>query len=448
MAKLFGTNGVRGVFREDLTLDFISKITLSIASFFKKGPILVGYDGRESSVAISKIVTAALSSAGLDSAICGLVPTPCLQFATRQLGYNGGIMITASHNPPQYNGLKVIANDGIEISRDSELQVEKFYFAKKWMTAKKFGLITKESNAINTYLSGIKKQVNVSKIRSQKLKIVLDLGNGAQAVTAPTLCKELGCETVLIHEKIDSNFSGRGSEPTPQNLDKLSDMIIKSKADLGIAFDGDGDRSIFCDESGKILTGDRSALLLSNYIIKKQPRSKIVTSVNSTSVIEKIAAESKSHVLRTRVGSVEVSRKMVEENAIIGFEENGGFMYGKHNQVRDGSMTMAILLDLLASSKNSLSQEMDALPPSFTTKGKIECSREDFKKIVKILKTEHYKKDLTDGIKLSLDDSSWIMVRLSGTEPISRIYAESSSQSKLDEIFAKYMQKVKTALDR
>ena len=448
MAKLFGTNGVRGVFGDDLTLDFISKITLSIASFFKKGPILVGYDGRESSVAISKIVTAALSSAGLDSAICGLVPTPCLQFATRQLGYNGGIMITASHNPPQYNGLKVIANDGIEISRDSELQVEKFYFAKKWMTAKKFGLITKESNAINTYLSGIKKQVNVSKIRSQKLKIVLDLGNGAQAVTAPTLCKELGCETVLINEKIDSNFSGRGSEPTPQNLDKLSDMIIKSKADLGIAFDGDGDRSIFCDESGKILTGDRSALLLSKYIIKKQPRSKIVTSVNSTSVIEKIAAESKSHVLRTRVGSVEVSRKMVEENAIIGFEENGGFMYGKHNQVRDGSMTMAILLDLLASSKNSLSQEMDALPPSFTTKGKIECSREDFKKIVKILKTEHFKKDLTDGIKLSLDDSSWIMVRLSGTEPIARIYAESSSQSKLDEIFAKYMQKVKTALDR
>jgi len=448
MAKLFGTNGVRGVFGDDLTLDFISKITLSIASFFKKGPILVGYDGRESSVAISKIVTAALSSAGLDSAICGLVPTPCLQFATRQLGYNGGIMITASHNPPQYNGLKVIANDGIEISRDSELQVEKFYFTKKWMTAKKFGLITKESNAINTYLSGIKKQVNVSKIRSQKLKIVLDLGNGAQAVTAPTLCKELGCETVLINEKIDSNFSGRGSEPTPQNLDKLSDMIIKSKADLGIAFDGDGDRSIFCDESGKILTGDRSALLLSKYIIKKQPRSKIVTSVNSTSVIEKIAAESKSHVLRTRVGSVEVSRKMVEENAIIGFEENGGFMYGKHNQVRDGSMTMAILLDLLASSKNSLSQEMDALPPSFTTKGKIECSREDFKKIVKILKTEHYKKDLTDGIKLSLDDSSWIMVRLSGTEPIARIYAESSSQSKLDEIFAKYMQKVKTALDR
>ncbi|MGI0017472.1 MAG: phosphoglucosamine mutase [Nitrosotalea sp.] len=448
MAKIFGTNGVRGVFGEDLTLDFISKITLSIASFFKKGPILVGYDGRESSVLISKIVTASLSSAGLDSVVCGIVPTPCLQFSTKQLGYNGGIMITASHNPPQYNGMKVIAKDGIEISRDDELKVEEFYFTKKWQISDKFGLITKESKAVGTYISGIKNCINVHKIKSRHLRVVLDLGNGAQAVTAPILCKDLGCETILINEKIDGTFPGRGSEPTPQNLDKLSGMVIKSKSDFGIAFDGDGDRSIFCDESGKILTGDRSALLLSKYILKKYPKSKIVTSVNSTSVIEKIAENSESKVLRTRVGSVEVSRKMIKENAIIGFEENGGFMYGKHNQVRDGSMTMAILLDLLANSKNSLSEEMNSLPPSFTTKGKIECSTNDFKKIVKILKTTPCKKDLTDGIKLSLDDSSWVMVRLSGTEPIARIYAESSSQSKLDDIFAKYLQKVKTALDR
>lgn len=447
MAKLFGTNGVRGVFGESITLDFVSKLTLSIASLFKKGPILVGYDGRESSVVISKMVTAALSLAGLDSAVCGLVPTPCLQFATKQLGYNGGIMITASHNPPQYNGLKVIARDGIEISREDELKVEEFYFKGSWKTSRKFGSITDEPHAVSTYVSGIKKQVDTRKIRSKNLRIVLDLGNGAQAVTAPLLCKDLGCEAILINEKVDGSFPGRGSEPTPQNLDRLSSMVIKSKADLGIAFDGDGDRSIFCDESGKILTGDRSALLLSRYLLDKYPRSKLVTSVNSTHVIEKIVAASGSKVLRTKVGSVEVSRKMVDEKAIIGFEENGGFMFGKHNQVRDGSMTMAILLELLASSKKSLSQEMAALPQSFTTKGKIKCSKDDFKKIAKILKAEPYKKDLTDGVKLSMDDS-WIMVRLSGTEPIARIYSESSSQSKLDEIFGKYMQKVKAILDR
>ncbi len=448
MAKLFGTNGIRGVFGEGFTLGFISEITLSLATLFKKGPILVGYDGRESSVIISKIVTASLSSAGLDSTVCGLVPTPCLQFATKQLGYNGGIMITASHNPPQYNGIKVTARDGIEISREDELKVEEFYFKKKWKISNKFGSIKNEPKTINTYLSGIKKQVNIKKIKSRNLKVALDLGNGAQAVTAPTLCKDLGCEVVLINEKIDGTFPGRGSEPTPQNLDRLSSMVIKSKADFGIAFDGDGDRSIFCDERGKILTGDRSALLLSKYLLEKYPKSKIITSVNSTSVIEKIASNSGSKVLRTKVGSVEVSRKMIQENALIGFEENGGFMYGKHNHVRDGSMTMAILIDLLANSTNSLSQEMNALPPSFTTKGKIECSKDNFKKILEILKAEPCKKDLTDGIKLFLDESSWVMVRLSGTEPIARIYAESSSQSGLDDIFAKYLQKVKTAADR
>ena len=122
-------------------------------------------------------------------------------------------------------------------------------------------------------------------------------------------------------------------------------MVTKTKANFGIAFDGDGDRSIFCDEKGKILTGDRSALLLSKYLLDKFPKSKIVTSVNSTYVIEKIAKNSGSKVFRTKVGSVEVSRKMIQENALIGFEENGGFMYGRHNQVRDGSMTMAILID-------------------------------------------------------------------------------------------------------
>ena len=448
MAKLFGTNGIRGVFGEGLTLGFISEITLSLATLFKKGPILVGYDGRESSIIISKVVTAALSSAGLDSSVCGLVPTPCLQFATKQLGYTGGIMITASHNPSQYNGIKVTARDGIEISREDELKVEEIYFKKKWKISNKFGSIKNESKSTGTYISGIKKQVNVKKTKSRNLKVVLDLGNGAQAVTAPTLCRELGCKVVLINEKIDGTFPGRGSEPTPQNLGNLSSMVTKSKADFGIAFDGDGDRSIFCDEKGEIITGDKSALLLSKYLLKKYPKSKIITSVNSTTVIEKIASNFESKVLRTKVGSVEVSRKMIQENALLGFEENGGFMYGKHNQVRDGSMTMTILIDLLTNSKNSLSQEMDLLPPSFTTKGKIECSKDNFKRILEILKAEPFKKDLTDGIKLFLDESSWVMVRLSGTEPIARIYAESSSQARLDDIFAKYLQKVKASVDR
>ena len=449
MAKLFGTNGIRGVFGETFTLDFASEIALSLATYFRKGPILVGYDGRESSIIISKIICSSLNSAGLDCAIAGLVPTPCLQYSTKNLGYQGGIMITASHNPPQYNGIKPTAKDGVEISRDDEIKVEEIYFKKKWnITPQKLGITKKIENTVETYLKGIKSQINIQKIKSRKFRIVLDLGNGAQAVTAPQLCKELGCEVITINENIDGLFSGRGSEPTPQNLQILSKTVIESKADLGVAFDGDGDRSIFCDDKGEILTGDRSALLISQFLLEKNPKSKIVTTINSTSRIEDIAARAKSIVIRTKVGSVEVSREMVSSKAIIGFEENGGFMFGKHNQVRDGAMTMALVLDLLAASKKLISDKLALLPSSFTTKGKVECSKDDATKIIQILKKEDHKKDTTDGIKIMFDKSNWVMVRPSGTEPIVRIYVESDSRQSLDLLFTKYMKKIKSILVR
>lgn len=449
MAKLFGTNGIRGVFGETFTLDFVSDITLSLTTFFKKGPILVGYDGRNSSVIISKVVCSALNSAGLDCAIAGLIPTPCLQYATKSLGYKGGIMITASHNPPQYNGIKPTAQDGVEISRGDELKVEEVYFKKTWkITPQKLGITQQEERTIETYLNGIKSQISVEKIKSRRFKIVLDLGNGAQAITAPALCNDLGCEVILINEKIDGSFPGRGSEPTPENLHTLSKTVVEYEADLGVAFDGDGDRSIFCDNTGKILTGDRSAIFLSKFILEKHPKSKIITTINSTSAIEKIATVYNSKVFRTKVGSVEVSREMVSTKALIGFEENGGFMYGKHNQVRDGAMTMAIALDLLANSKKSMSEELRLLPSSFTKKGKIECSRDEAMKIIQTLENIEHKKDTTDGIKIILDKSNWVMIRPSGTEPIVRIYAESDSEEKLDALFEKYIEKIKSIVGR
>jgi phosphomannomutase/phosphoglucomutase len=449
MGKLFGTNGIRGIFSEDLNLEFISDIVSSIATYFKKGPILVGYDGRDSSPLVAKIVCSTINSCGFDCNVAGLVPTPALEYATRTLGYSGGIMITASHNPPQYNGLKPAAKDGVEISREDESIIEDIYFSKKWIrNSKKFGRTQTESRVIRTYLNGIKSQVNASKIKSKKFKVALDLGNGAQAVAAPDLCKELGCNVFLINDKVDGKFPGRGSEPTPSNLQKLSKTVMENKADFGVAFDGDGDRSIFCDNHGKILTGDKSALLLANYLLKKNPKSKIVTCLNSSSVIEKIASKTKSKVIRTKVGSVEVSRKMVPEKALVGFEENGGFMYGKHNSVRDGSMTLALVLDLIADSGKTISEEISSLPPSYTTKDKVSCSKKEAAKIISQLKKEHKNYDATDGIKLIFDEKNWIMIRPSGTEPIARIYAEADSEEKLGNLMSKYTKKVNAILDR
>jgi len=358
-------------------------------------------------------------------------------------------MITASHNPPQYNGIKPAANDGVEISRDDELIIEDIYLQKNWIkNCTKFGTTGKEERAIDVYVKGIISQIDSTLIESKQFKVVLDLGNGAQAVSAPDFCKMLQCNTFLINQNIDGSFPGRGSEPTPQNLSELSKSVIKNNADIGIAFDGDGDRSIFCDNKGNILTGDKSALVLIRHILKKNPNSLVVTCLNSGSNTEVLADQFNSKVIRTKVGSVEVSRKMVPTNALIGFEENGGFMYGKHNQVRDGCMTLALMLELLATSEKSLYENITSLPPSFTTKDKVACPSENVPKLISSLKNEFPNSDTTDGIKITIDPKNWVMIRPSGTEPIVRVYAESENSEKLNELISEYVQKVKSIITR
>ena len=449
MAKFFGTNGIRGVFSEDFTLEFVHDMTLAIGTYFEKGPILIGYDGRDSSPLICKVISSALNSIGIDCNVAGIIPTPCLEFAVKTLGYHGGIMITASHNPPQYNGIKPAANDGVEISRDDELIIEDIYFQKTWKkNSENLGITGKEERTIDVYLKGIISQIDSKLVESKHFKVVLDLGNGAQAVSAPNFSKMLQCETFLVNQNIDGTFPGRGSEPTPQNLSELSESVIKNNADVGIAFDGDGDRSIFCDNKGNILTGDKSALVLTRHILKKNPNSLVVTCLNSGSNIEVLANEFNSKVIRTKVGSVEVSRKMLPTEALIGFEENGGFMYGLHNQVRDGCMTLALMLELLATTNNSLFDEISKLPPSFTTKDKVPCLSNDVANVILSLKEEFPKSDISDGIKIFIDFKNWVMIRPSGTEPIIRIYAESESQEKLDVLMIKFRQKVNSIISR
>ena len=281
---------------------------------------------------------------------------------------------------------------------------------------------------------------------TKKFKVCLDLGNGAQSVTAKTLCEKLGCNVYVINEEINGDFPGRGSEPTPQNLDELSKLVVETNSNLGIAFDGDGDRSIFCDECGKILTGDSSALLLCNYLLEIYPNSQVVTCLNSGNIIESIVKKTNSQVVRTKVGSVEVSRRMVDDDALVGYEENGGFMFGKHNHVRDGAMTLALMLELLSKFTSSLSKNIQGLPPNFTTKTKIECSLEQSKIVISELLKQFPNSNTSDGIKIQVNDDNWVMIRPSGTEPIIRIYGESNSQQKLDSLISNFVEKTKSIL--
>lgn len=449
---LFGTNGIRGVFGKDLSLDFLVNITRSLAAYYKKGPIVIGRDGRNSNNIMFNIVTAVLNSDGLDTVDAGILPTPCLQYATKRNEFNGGIMITASHNPPEYNGVKPIARDGVELPRQDESVVEQNFANKTFITSEIVGQNFKEEMIIDRYVDDVLALVDVDRIKKRKFKVTMDLGNGVQALVAPVLAKKLGCTVITVNGTIDGDFPGRGSEPTPSNLSLMSFVAKETNSDIGAAFDGDGDRSIFCDEKGIVSWGDKTGTLLAKYLIStKHPKAKIVCPINTTHILTKVAHDNGSEIIHTKVGSVEVSREMVKQGAIIGMEENGGFMYGVLNQVRDGALTTALMLDLMASEDRSLSAILSSLPKVYQYKSKFECSEIGLiQKVIDSVKNHGspMKIETLDGVKIWFDEESWLMLRPSGTEPLIRIYGESTDELLINSKVNEYTRLVKESLDK
>ena len=450
--RLFGTNGVRGVYGQELTHDLVIDLCYALGTYFSKGPIVVGYDGRKSHAVLSRLVRSTLNSSGIDTVNAGLIPTPCLQYAAKRLGYNGGVMITASHNPPEYNGIKPTASDGVEIPREDELKVEDIYYSKRFAqiagTGHDYDSI--DHNIVSRYIEAVLALIDVDGIRRRKFTVVMDTGNGAQAVVAPLVAKKLGCKVIVINGQIDGDFPSRGSEPTPDNLELLSETVKTARADFGVAYDGDGDRSIFCDNTGAIYMGDKTgAVLVKHLLSQKHKGSHVVCPINTSMILSVIAKQAGSEVIYTKVGSVEVSREMVKRNCPLGLEENGGFMYGPLNEVRDGAMATALVLDMMAASDMSLSQHIAQLPQTFQYKTKFMCpSREIVDRIIKIC-LEHgspRKVETLDGAKIWIDEETWLMLRPSGTEPLIRMYAESTDKSLLDSKVDEYRRYVQSQI--
>ncbi|HEU4984606.1 MAG TPA: phosphoglucosamine mutase, partial [Nitrososphaera sp.] len=290
--------------------------------------------------------------------------------------------------------------------------------------------------------------VDADKIRAKNFTVAMDTGNGAQAVVAPMIAKKLGCKVIVINGDIDGDFPGRGSEPTPDNLGVLAEVVRNGKADFGVAFDGDGDRSIFCDDKGSIYWGDKTGSLLArNLLAQRHKGAEIVCPVNTSMVLSKVAEESGIKVVHTKVGSVEVSREMVSRRAPMGLEENGGFMYGPINEVRDGAMTTALVLDMLAATGESFSRLVEKLPRTFQLKTKFSCSsREVVERVVQAC-VEHgspKRIETMDGAKIWIDDETWLIVRPSGTEPLIRVYAESTDRALLESKVEEYSRIVRS----
>lgn len=431
--RLFGTNGVRGVVNKELTLELVLGLSQAIGTYFKGGRMVVGCDGRTSSPALRNLAAGGLASVGCRVYDIGAAPTPMIDFLTCAWKADGGIAVTASHNPPEYNGIKVIAPNGVETNRDEELEIEKIYFSRSWKRAEwsRVGDIVKAETGLREYLDSIKKQVDVEQIQSRHLKVAVDPGNGISSVTTPIMLSELGCNVLTINGNVDGTFPGRPPEPRPEAIGSLASFVRSCEADFGVALDGDGDRAIFVDETGKAHWGDRTMALIADDYWSSKPGTTLVTPVSSSRAIKELADARNGKIVWTRVGSVDVSNKMIEIGAELGAEENGGIFYAPHIAVRDGSMASALIADILAKSNQPLSKLLAALPSYQLAKDKIPCPNNLKKQVLENLRERMSKHnpETTDGVKILFENGTSVLLRPSGTEPIFRIIAEAKSEA-------------------
>ena len=436
--RLFGTFGVRRTANDVLTPEFASRLAACYGTQIQ-GTVAVGGDPRTSTIMLKEAVKAGLLSSGCDVVDLGILPTPGVQYAVRKY-YDGGVMITASHNPPKYNGLKFLDEFGIGIPDEMDIAIEKLYFDEEPKRAhwSEIGQIYHNDKIIDEYVDEAISKVDAEAIRDAKLKVVVDCGSGAGCFTAPYLIRKLGCEVTTLNAQADGFFPGRDPEPIEDNLQELISVVKELGADIGLAHDGDADRTICIDEKGNFVLGDKTFTLVEKQMLKENDGGIVVTTVATSQAIYDIAEEYNGEVIATAVGDLLVARKLKDEDGLFGGEENGGLIFPDFVYGRDAVMTVAKILEIVAKEKKPLSELVSELPVYYSSKMKIECP-DDQKEFVmnsiadEIKSTTDFELDLTDGVKI-LKEDGWVIVRPSGTEPIFRCFAESDSQEKADEM--------------
>jgi phosphomannomutase/phosphoglucomutase len=432
---LFGTNGVRGIANEYINPELAVNLARSLGTYMgSKGTVAIGCDTRISGQMLKAAAISGALSTGLNVIDVGTVPTPSIQYYVRDFA-DAGIVITASHNPREYNGIKLIAGDGSEFPRDGEKEIEKIYYSGKFSTVswEKTGSFKTDPGVNEYYIRNIIKYVDAETIRSRKFKVVIDTGCGAGSLTLPFLLRELGCQVLTLGAQPDGTFPWRNPEPTPEALTELSELVKKTGAALGAAHDGDADRIVFMDENGEFINEEVLLAMMAKYMLEHE-KGPIVTPVSSSQRMADVAKEEGVELHWTAVGSINVARKMMEVNAVFGGEGNGGLIFPKHQYCRDGAMACAKILEILAGGKR-LSELAMSVPEYFNAKTKIPSV--DTQATMEKVKIEAsglgFKMDTIDGVKIWYEDG-WVLIRPSGTEPIFRVFAEAKTQDRAEEL--------------
>ena len=450
---VFGSSGVRGVANEEVTPDYVLQIAQAAGSVWDADRVALARDTRTSGEMLANAAASGLASTGHDVAVLGEAPTPTLQAYCARAGIPG-MMITASHNPPQYNGVKLVGADGVELSRDTLDAIEdrlasSEFEAVPWDAV---GRTERIEDALDDYVDDVLTAVDRDAIAAADLTVVVDPGHGAGCHTSPQFLRELGCTVHTVNAQPDGHFPGRDPEPIEPHLGDLREYVRSTDADLGIAHDGDADRAVFVDETGATVNGDAALAALVEATV--EPGDTVVSAVNASQRLVDVVAAADAELTLTRIGSTYLITRIQElraagETVSVAGEGNGGIIFPGYRIARDGAYTAAKFLELVAEEPASeIAARFDDYVNVRTAveyegdgerAAMLEAVEETAREAVADL-------DTTDGYRLKYGNG-WVLARPSGTEPVVRIYAEARTEARAEELLSVFADPVSRATD-
>lgn len=444
--RLFRAYDIRGIFPDQLDEEAATVLGVAFAQFLEEGgEVVVGRDVRLSGERLRNGLEAGLNS-GCNVTDVGVVSTPMVYFATNQLRKDAGIMITASHNPPEWNGFKMFSQKGCIYGEDMD-KIKKF---AKSVNIRKLGLkpgkTTNFEGIFKLYTDFVSNKIQIQR----KLKVVADTANGVCGLFIPSLFKKQGCEIQTLNEKPDGRFPAHLPEPKESTLGELKKQVIEARADFGVGYDGDGDRAVFVDEKGRTIPGDLSLLIFAKDVLEREKGAKVVCELSCSLAVEEYVKEYGGVPIVERVGHTFIMDRMTSEKAALGGEKSSHFYFAEINGADDAIFASLRMAEILSKTKEKLSTMYDSLPkyPSIYEKN-FPCADDVKFKVIERLKAKFKSEDRSflgvDGVKL-LEESGWVLLRPSNTEPIIRVTAEAKTEKRLRELYAFAVEELNQAM--
>lgn len=433
-------SGVRGVVGDSLTPALLTRFAQAFGTYSGSGTVVLGRDTRTSGEMVRQAVLAGLLSSGCRPIDLGVCPVPTVQLAVRERRAHGGIAITASHNPAEWNALKFIGDDGLFLGPGPARELLDIYHQGEYVKVSGPDMRSVEhmDDALDLHVRTILDAVGPLPAGKRRLRVGLDACNGAGSIFTPRLLDALGVDVVSVHTTPDGSFP-RPAEPLPENLGALCDLVRQQRCDIGFAQDMDADRLAIVDETGTPIGEDYTLVLAAWHVLSTTP-GVVVANLSTTAALDDVAGRFGCRVVRTKIGEANVTERMRAEKAVIGGEGNGGVIYPRINFGRDSLVGMALVLHLLARDGRALTGLLGELPRYRLVKTKLECPSSAIPAVLRMLKREYQScpMDTRDGVKVTLP-AGWFHVRGSNTEPIVRVVAEATTEDEakriVDEVF-------------